>query len=219
MDRARRRTGTCIVNAVLAPALPTQRRERAMTIKSTFLMGLIGLVGASAGRAAAPPEPKANSAPLNLGPVALTETTYASAATVTANALGSGVNAPGSDGSGILINVQNQGNGFLSATEFASTIVDPVRNKITHAIDVQEGVLNKKTGHFIGAVYSADTGTMGTGVLVSHQSGYAREILVPVCDRSVGCRSQLRVCLRISEYLEAVELEFILTATGPHIYS
>jgi hypothetical protein len=305
MDRARRRTGTCIVNAVLAPALPTQRRERAMTIKSTFLMGLIGLVGASAGRAAAPPEPKANSAPLNLGPVALTETTYASAATVTANALGSGVNAPGSDGSGILINVQNQGNGFLSATEFASTIVDPVRNKITHAIDVQEGVLNKKTGDFIGAVYSADTGTMGTGVLVqnsrgaswqyafkyekdggvqfavdgaggimgsratigsvalsrdskegsidvgnlgnksaspyinlngfgksndvrlindangkfSHQSGYAREILVPVCDRSVGCRSQFRVCLRISEYLEAVELEFILTATGPHIYS
>jgi hypothetical protein len=88
------------------------------------------------------------------------------AATVTANALGSGVNgpetaqtgltvniskdnwwtggkvgeidginvmlrqnAPGSDGSGILINVQNQGNGFLSATEFASTIVDPARTR------------------------------------------------------------------------------------------
>ena len=179
-----------------------------MTIKPTSLIGLLALAVASAGSAAAPPEPKANSAPLNVGPVPLTGTQYESAATVTANALGSGVNgpetaqtgltvniskdnwwtggkvgeidginvmmrqnAPGSDGSGILINVQNQGNGFLSATEFASTIVDPVRNKITHAIDVQEGVLNKKTGDFIGAVYSADTGTLGTGVLVQNSRG------------------------------------------------
>jgi hypothetical protein len=178
-----------------------------MTIKPAVLMGVLALVGASAGGAAAPPE-KGNSAPLNVGPAALTGTAYASAATVTANALGSGVNgpetaqtgltvniskdnwwtggkvgeidginvmlrqnAPGSDGSGILINVQNQGNGFLSATEFASTIVDPARNKITHAIDVQEGVLNKKTGDFIGAVYSADTGTLGTGVLVQNSHG------------------------------------------------
>jgi hypothetical protein len=178
-----------------------------MTIKPAVLMGVLALVGASAGGAAAAPE-KGNSAPLNVGPVALTGTAYASAATVTANALGSGVNgpetaqtgltvniskdnwwtggkvgeidginvmlrqnAPGSDGSGILINVQNQGNGFLSATEFASTIVDPARNKITHAIDVQEGVLNKKTGDFIGAVYSADTGTLGTGVLVQNSHG------------------------------------------------
>jgi hypothetical protein len=178
-----------------------------MTRKPAFLLGLLALAGASAGDAAAPPE-KVNSAPLSVGPVALTGTTYASAATVTANALGSGVNgpetaqtgltvniskdnwwtggkvgeidginvmlrqnAPGSDGSGILINVQNQGNGFLSATEFASTIVDPARNKITHAIDVQEGVLNKKTGDFIGAVYSADTGTLGTGVLVQNSRG------------------------------------------------
>ena len=103
-------------------------------------------------------------APLNVGPVALNGTTYAAAETVTANALGSGVNgpetaqagldinvtkdnwwtggkvgevdgldillrqnAPGSDASGILVNVQNQGNGFLSATEFASTIVSAFR--------------------------------------------------------------------------------------------
>jgi hypothetical protein len=180
-----------------------------MMIKSTFLMGLVVLVCASSvSGAPTPTEPKGNSGPLVVGPVALTGTTYASAATVTAQALGSGVNgpetaqtgltvniskdnwwsggkvgeidginvmmrqnAPGSDGSGILINVQNQGNGFLSATEFASTIVDPVRNKITHAIDVQEGVLNKKTGDFIGAVYSADTGTLGTGVLVQNSRG------------------------------------------------
>lgn len=146
-----------------------------MTIKATFLMGFLALVGTSAASAVAPSELKANSTPLNVGPVALTGSTYASAATVTANALGSGVNgpqkaqtglsvniskdnwwtggkvgeidginvmlrqnAPGSDGSGILINVQNQGNGFLSATEFSSTIADPVHNKITHGIDVQE---------------------------------------------------------------------------------
>jgi hypothetical protein len=44
------------------------------------------------------------------------------------------------------INVQNQGNGFLSATEFAASIVDPVTNMLTQGIDVQEGALNKPTG-------------------------------------------------------------------------
>jgi hypothetical protein len=151
---------------------------------------------------------EASSAALNVGPVPLTGTTYASAATVTANALGSGVdgpqtaqtgltvniskdnwwtggkvgeidginvmmrqNGPGSDGSGILINVQNQGNGFLSATEFSSTIVDPVHNKITYGIDVQEGVLNKKTGDFIGAVYTADNGALATGIQIQNSRG------------------------------------------------
>jgi hypothetical protein len=179
-----------------------------MTIKLKVLVGLSIFVGASAGSAAAPPEPKASSGPLNVGPVALTGNAYASAATVTANALGSGVNgpqttqtgltvniskdnwwtggkvgeidginvmmrqnAPGSDGSGILINVQNQGNGFLSATEFSSTIVDPVHNKITYGIDVQEGVLNKKTGDFIGAVYTADNGALATGIQIQNSRG------------------------------------------------
>jgi hypothetical protein len=146
--------------------------------------------------------------PLNVGPVALNGTAYESAATVTANALGSGVNgpqkaqtgltvniskdnwwtggktgeidglnvmlrqnAPASDASGILINVQNQGKGFLSATEFSSTIVDPVKNVLTYGIDVQEGVLNKKTGDYIGAVYSADHGTLSTGVLIQNSPG------------------------------------------------
>ncbi len=179
-----------------------------MTIKPTLLLGLLALVGPAAGGAPPPAEPKANSAPLNVGPVPLTGNQYASAATVTANALGSGVNgpqtaqtgltvniskdnwwtggkvgeidginvmmrqnAPGSDGSGILINVQNQGNGFLSATEFSSTIVDRVSNKITHGIDVQEGVLNKKTGDFIGAVYTADNGALATGILIQNSRG------------------------------------------------
>ena len=145
--------------------------------------------------------------PLNVGPVALNATVYESAATVTANALGSGVNgpqtaqtgltvniskdnwwtggktgeidgvnvmlrqnAPGSDASGLLINVQNQGHGFLSATEFASTIVDPVSNTLTHGIDVQEGVLNKQTGDYIGAVYTADHGALSTGILIQNSS-------------------------------------------------
>ena len=145
--------------------------------------------------------------PVTIGPVALNGTKYESAETVTANALGSGVNGPqtaqtgltlniskdnwwtggmigeidglnvllrqngpGSDASGILINVQNQGNGFLSATEFSSTIVDPVSNTLTHGIDVQEGVLNRKTGDYIGAVYTADYGALSTAVLIQNSS-------------------------------------------------
>lgn len=189
-------------------AVAMNTRGGAMMIKPISLLGLTALVGISAGSAAAPPESKTNPAPLNVGPVPLTGATYASAATVTADALGSGVNGPqsaqtgltvniskdnwwtggkvgeidginvmmrqngpGSDGSGILINVQNQGNGFLSATEFSSTIVDPVRNKITHGIDVQEGVLNKKTGDFIGAVYTADNGALTTGIQIQNSRG------------------------------------------------
>jgi hypothetical protein len=148
----------------------------------------------------------ANHPPLVVGPVALNCIDKpCSAATVTANALGSGVNgpltaqtgmtiniqkdnwwtggdvgevdgldvfvrqnAPHSDSSGILINVQNQGHGFLSATEFASTIVDPVKNVITRGIDVQEGVLDAENGDYIGAVYNADTGALGTGVLIQN---------------------------------------------------
>jgi len=77
---------------------------------------------------------------------------------------------PDSDSSGILINVQNQGNGFLSATEFASTIVDPVKNVLTYGIDVQEGVLDHLNGDYIGAVYTADYGALGTGVLIQNSS-------------------------------------------------
>jgi len=149
-----------------------------------------------------------NHPPLVVGPVALNCINKpCSAASVTANALGSGVNgpltaqtgmsiniqkdnwwtggkvgevdgldvfvrqnAPHSDSSGILVNVQNQGNGFLSATEFASTIVDPVQNVLTYGIDVQEGVLDHLNGDYIGAVYTADEGALGTGILVQNSS-------------------------------------------------
>ena len=79
-------------------------------------------------------------------------------------------NAPHSDSSGILVNVQNQGHGFLSATEFASSIVDPVQNILTYGIDVQEGVLDHLNGDYIGAVYTADYGALGTGVQIQNSS-------------------------------------------------
>jgi hypothetical protein len=80
-------------------------------------------------------------------------------------------NGPHSDSSGILVNVQNQGHGFLSATEFASSIVDPVKNVLTYGIDVQEGVLDHLNGDYIGAVYTADYGALGTGVLIQNSPG------------------------------------------------
>ena len=146
--------------------------------------------------------------PLIVGPVSMNCINKpCSAATVTGNALGSGVNGPltaqtgmsiniskdnwwtggkvgevdglgimvrqngpHSDSSGILVNVQNQGHGFLSATEFVSTIVDPVPNVITYGIDVQEGVLDHLNGDYIGAVYSADVGALGTGIQIQNSS-------------------------------------------------
>jgi hypothetical protein len=79
-------------------------------------------------------------------------------------------NGPHSDSSGILVNVQNEGHGFLSATEFASSIVDPVQNVLTYGIDVQEGVLDEVNGDYIGAVYTADYGSLGTGILIQNSS-------------------------------------------------
>jgi hypothetical protein len=147
--------------------------------------------------------------PLIVGPVNLgCIDKPCSAATITANARGSGVNGPltaqtgmtinlakdrwwtggkvgevdglnilvrqngpHSDSSGILVNVQNQGHGFLSATEFSSTIVDPIQNILTYGIDVQEGVLDHLNGDYIGAVYSADYGALGTGILIQNSPG------------------------------------------------
>jgi hypothetical protein len=180
--------------------------EIAMTTRLLTGILLMACISGVWGESVAPG--KSALQPLVVGPVALNGTAYASAATVTANALGSGTNgpqtaqtgltvniskdnwwtggkvgevdginvlmrqnAPDSDGSGLLINVQNQGNGFLSATEFASSIVDPVSNTLTRGIDVQEGVLNQKTGDYIGAVYTADYGALSTGVLIQNSSG------------------------------------------------
>lgn len=77
----------------------------------------------------------------------------------------------GSDMSGVLINVQNTGTGFLSATEFASSIYNTGSNSITQQMDVQEGVLNAASGDYDGAVYTAQTGSLKYGVLVQSANG------------------------------------------------
>jgi hypothetical protein len=41
---------------------------------------------------------------------------------------------------------------------------------LTYGIDVQEGVLDRKTSDFIGAVYTADYGALSTGVLIQNSS-------------------------------------------------
>ena len=47
-----------------------------------------------------------------------------------------------SDASGILIDVQNEGQSFLSAAEMVSNIVNPATNTLTYGIDLQQGVLS-----------------------------------------------------------------------------
>lgn len=133
------------------------------TTPLTWTLAFVVMFSLSAHSQTSPPKHP----PLVVGPVALNCINKpCSAATVTANALGSGVNgpltaqtgmtinmtkdnwwtggkvgevdglnilvrqnAPHSDSSGILINVQNEGHGFLSATEFASSIVDAAKKR------------------------------------------------------------------------------------------
>jgi len=80
---------------------------------------------------------------------------------------------PGSDSSGILVDVQNTGQGFLSSTEMVSNIVDPVKNVITHGIGLQDGVLNLATGQFIGRVFNANKGQLTSAMLVQNTAGAA----------------------------------------------
>jgi hypothetical protein len=77
---------------------------------------------------------------------------------------------PNSDGGGILVNVQNTGMGFLAMDEMVSSIVDPSQNSITEEIDVQDGVLNKSTGDYIGRVFNADVGQLKSAILVQNTS-------------------------------------------------
>jgi hypothetical protein len=72
----------------------------------------------------------------------------------------------GSDMSGILINVQNTGHGFLSATEFAISEYNTGSNTIVKQMDTQDGVMNAATGDYDGAVYTAQVGALDTGIVV-----------------------------------------------------
>ncbi|HWM68310.1 MAG TPA: hypothetical protein VNO35_17095 [Steroidobacteraceae bacterium] len=60
-------------------------------------------------------------------------------------------NGTDSDASGMLINVQNQGKGFLSATEFATSIVDPVSNKLT--AELRHALAIAVPGAWLGSLF------------------------------------------------------------------
>lgn len=57
-----------------------------------------------------------------------------------------------------------------SATEFDTTVLDPITKALTYGLDVQEGVLNHLNGDYIGAVYTADLGALSTGVQIQNSS-------------------------------------------------
>ncbi len=77
---------------------------------------------------------------------------------------------PNSDGSGLLIDTQNTGMGFLSDTEMVASSVNRATNVANLALDIQEGVINVGTTMY-GAVYSAKIGHGDTGVLVQASAG------------------------------------------------
>lgn len=75
----------------------------------------------------------------------------------------------GSDGSGMLINVQSQGQGFLSATEFAVSTLNVAQNIYMKLMDIQEAAIDGPSNMAYGHVISAGAGTLDYGILV--QSG------------------------------------------------
>ena len=77
---------------------------------------------------------------------------------------------PNSDGSGLLVDTQNTGMGFLSDTEMVASSVNRATNAVNLALDIQEGVINLGTTMY-GAVYSAKTGQGDTGLLVQASAG------------------------------------------------
>lgn len=83
---------------------------------------------------------------LNVGPVALNGTEYASAETVVAEALGSGVNGPQTAQNGLTVNISKD-NWWTSGK--------------TGEID----------GINVGAVYTADFGALSTGLLIQNSPG------------------------------------------------
>lgn len=77
---------------------------------------------------------------------------------------------PNSDGSGLLVDAQNTGMGFLSDTEMVASSVNRATNVTNLAVDVQEGVINQGTTMY-GAVYDATIGNGSTAVLVQANAG------------------------------------------------
>ena len=77
---------------------------------------------------------------------------------------------PSSDGSGLLVDAQNTGMGFLSDSEMVASSVNRATNVANLAVDVQQGVINLGTTMY-GAVYNATTGNGDTAILVQANAG------------------------------------------------
>ncbi len=90
---------------------------------------------------------------------------------------------PNSDGSGLLLDTQNTGMGFLSDTEMVASSVNRATNVANLAVDIQEGVINLGTTMY-GAVYDATIGNGDTGVLVQAGSGAAWNYALRAMDGS-----------------------------------
>lgn len=78
---------------------------------------------------------------------------------------------PGSDSSGILVNVQNTGTGFLSDTEMVASILDTSTGTLIYGVDIQEGSLNEPGAAYYGAVYSATYGTLTSAINIQSNTG------------------------------------------------
>ena len=62
----------------------------------------------------------------------------------------------------------------------------PSENVLTYGIDVQEGVLDQLNGDYIGAVYSAEYGALGTGVLIQNNAGSSWQYAIQYANNGKG---------------------------------
>ena len=77
---------------------------------------------------------------------------------------------PGSDGSGVLIGVQNTGLGFTSDIEMQAASIDVSANTVPYMVDIQEGVVS--AGNLMyGVVYNSEAGTGVAAIEINAENG------------------------------------------------
>ena len=81
------------------------------------------------------------------------------------------------DSSAIQVNTENLGGGFLAVNESAASSVDKASNTVTHAIDIQEGVVNVGRDVY-GYVATNVTGQGSVAFLGQSQNGTAMTSLL-----------------------------------------
>ena len=81
------------------------------------------------------------------------------------------------DSSAIQVNTENLGGGFLAVNESAATSVDKASNKVTHTIDIQEGIVN--VGRDVYGFVATNTAGQGTTAFLGQsQNGTAMTSLL-----------------------------------------